>query len=165
MIDKDQFIQCPKSTKKQSFLTNITFRICQWISTTLKHSSFAGVKFAAKLLRESLRKEQSVSKFTSGTQNFQSNQYEISEEISGKRRSRERSYRPGIKERWVYSRAKKSTYKYLYSYCQSLLAWDGLKLWGISILEITCKGIRIPESGKFLLVESGILGFGIRNTA
>ena len=28
-----------------------------------------------------------------------------------------------------------------------------------------CKGIRIPESVKFLLVESGILGFGIRNTA
>ena len=27
------------------------------------------------------------------------------------------------------------------------------------------KGIRIAESGKFLLVESGILGFGIRNTA
>ena len=29
----------------------------------------------------------------------------------------------------------------------------------------TCKGIRIPKSRKFLLVESGILGFGIRNTA
>ena len=28
-----------------------------------------------------------------------------------------------------------------------------------------CKGIQIPESGKFLLVESGILGFGIWNTA
>ena len=27
------------------------------------------------------------------------------------------------------------------------------------------KGIRILESGKFLPVESGILGFGIRNTA
>ena len=27
------------------------------------------------------------------------------------------------------------------------------------------KGIRILEPGKFLLVESGILGFGIRNTA
>ena len=27
------------------------------------------------------------------------------------------------------------------------------------------KGIGIAESGKFLLVESGILGFGIRNTA
>ena len=27
-----------------------------------------------------------------------------------------------------------------------------------------CKGIRIPESGKFLLVESRILAFGIRNT-
>ena len=27
------------------------------------------------------------------------------------------------------------------------------------------KGIRIPESGKFLLVESGILGLEIRNTA
>ena len=25
--------------------------------------------------------------------------------------------------------------------------------------------VRIPESGKFLLLESGILGFGIRNTA
>ena len=28
-----------------------------------------------------------------------------------------------------------------------------------------CKGIRIPESRKFLLVESGIMGFGIQNTA
>ena len=28
-----------------------------------------------------------------------------------------------------------------------------------------CKGIRIPESRNFLLVESGILGFGIRNPA
>ena len=28
-----------------------------------------------------------------------------------------------------------------------------------------CKGIRIPDSGKFLLVESGILGLEIRNTA
>ena len=28
-----------------------------------------------------------------------------------------------------------------------------------------CKGIRIPESVKFFLVESGILGFGIQNTA
>ena len=28
-----------------------------------------------------------------------------------------------------------------------------------------CKGIRIPESGNFLLLESGILGFGIRNPA
>ena len=28
-----------------------------------------------------------------------------------------------------------------------------------------CKGIRISESGKILLVESGILGFGIRYTA
>ena len=28
-----------------------------------------------------------------------------------------------------------------------------------------CKGIRIPESTNFLLVESGILGFGIRNPA
>ena len=28
-----------------------------------------------------------------------------------------------------------------------------------------CEGIRIPESGKFLLAESGTLGFGIRNTA
>ena len=27
------------------------------------------------------------------------------------------------------------------------------------------KGIRISESGKILFVESGILGFGIRNTA
>ena len=26
-----------------------------------------------------------------------------------------------------------------------------------------CKGIRIPQSRNFLLVESGILGFGIRN--
>ena len=29
----------------------------------------------------------------------------------------------------------------------------------------SCKGIRIPESRNFLLVESGILGFGIRNPA
>ena len=28
-----------------------------------------------------------------------------------------------------------------------------------------CKVIRIPESRKFLLVESGILGFGIQNPA
>ena len=28
-----------------------------------------------------------------------------------------------------------------------------------------CKGISIPESGKFLNMESGILCFGIRNTA
>ena len=28
-----------------------------------------------------------------------------------------------------------------------------------------CKGIRIPESRNFLLVESGILGFEIRNPA
>ena len=28
-----------------------------------------------------------------------------------------------------------------------------------------CNGIPIPESGKFLPMESGILGFGIRNTA
>ena len=27
------------------------------------------------------------------------------------------------------------------------------------------EGIQIPESGKILLVEGGILGFGIRNTA
>ena len=28
-----------------------------------------------------------------------------------------------------------------------------------------CERIRIPESKKMLLVESGILGFGIQNTA
>ena len=28
-----------------------------------------------------------------------------------------------------------------------------------------CKGILIQESGKFLLVECGILDFGIQNTA
>ena len=28
-----------------------------------------------------------------------------------------------------------------------------------------CKGIRIPESMNFVLVESGILGFGIQNPA
>ena len=27
-----------------------------------------------------------------------------------------------------------------------------------------CKGMRILESGKILLVESGLLSFGIRNT-
>ena len=26
-----------------------------------------------------------------------------------------------------------------------------------------CNGIRIPETGKFLLMECGILGFGIQN--
>ena len=31
-------------------------------------------------------------------------------------------------------------------------------------LPLVCKSIRISESGKFLLVESTILGFGIRNT-
>ena len=30
---------------------------------------------------------------------------------------------------------------------------------------VPCKGIRILESRKFLIVESGILGFGILNTA
>lgn len=34
-----------------------------------------------------------------------------------------------------------------------------------SITLTPCKGIRSPESRKFLLVESGILGFGIRNPA
>ena len=28
-----------------------------------------------------------------------------------------------------------------------------------------CKGLQIPESGKIFLVESGIVGFGIYNTA
>ena len=28
-----------------------------------------------------------------------------------------------------------------------------------------CKGIQIPKPGKFVLVESGILGFGIQNKA
>lgn len=28
-----------------------------------------------------------------------------------------------------------------------------------------CKGMQIPESRKFLLVKSGILGFGFRNPA
>ena len=28
-----------------------------------------------------------------------------------------------------------------------------------------CEGIQIPQSWKFLLVESGILGLGVRNTA
>ena len=28
-----------------------------------------------------------------------------------------------------------------------------------------CKGVQILESGKFLLVDSGVLGFGIRNKA
>ena len=28
-----------------------------------------------------------------------------------------------------------------------------------------CNGIPIPEWGKFLPLESGVLGFGIRNTA
>ena len=34
-----------------------------------------------------------------------------------------------------------------------------------SIIYPPCKATRIPESFKFLLVESGIRGFGIRNTA
>ena len=33
------------------------------------------------------------------------------------------------------------------------------------VLVAPCKGIRIPESGKILLMESEILGFGIQNTA
>ena len=46
--------------------------------------------------------------------------------------------------------------------------------WGTKAIFAPCKGIQIPESGnfciwnpeswKFLLVESGILGLGIRNT-
>ena len=46
---------------------------------------------------------------------------------------------------------------------------------GPHFLVVPCKGVRIAKSGKFLLVESGlqenlivesgILGFGIRNTA
>ena len=28
-----------------------------------------------------------------------------------------------------------------------------------------CKGVWVPESGKFWLVKAGILGFGIQNTA
>ena len=35
----------------------------------------------------------------------------------------------------------------------------------VSISLAPCKGIRIPESRNFLLVESGILGFGIRYPA
>ena len=36
----------------------------------------------------------------------------------------------------------------------------------LAFTQITpCKGIQIPESGKIFLVECGILGFGIRNTA
>ena len=34
----------------------------------------------------------------------------------------------------------------------------------LELLLALCKGIGIPESEKFLLVESRILGFGIRNT-
>ena len=30
--------------------------------------------------------------------------------------------------------------------------------------QATCKVIRVPEAGKFSLVECGILGFGIRNS-
>ena len=36
---------------------------------------------------------------------------------------------------------------------------------GLFIQFAPCKGIRIPESAEILLAESGILGFGIRNTA
>ena len=39
------------------------------------------------------------------------------------------------------------------------------KLWKSKNPFALCKGIRIPECKKFLLVESGILGFGIWNTA
>ena len=35
----------------------------------------------------------------------------------------------------------------------------------ISSIFVLCKGIWIPWSDNFLLVESGILGFGIQNTA
>ena len=37
--------------------------------------------------------------------------------------------------------------------------------WKSCIAFAPCKEIRIPESRKFLLVESGILGFGIQNPA
>ena len=43
-----------------------------------------------------------------------------------------------------------------------LWAWSVGGYW-IQIAQL--KGIRIPESGKFFIVESGILGFGIGNTA
>ena len=44
-------------------------------------------------------------------------------------------------------------------------------LWGVTTwsemkkINTSSKGIRNLESGKFLLVETGILGFGIWNTA
>ena len=40
-----------------------------------------------------------------------------------------------------------------------------ISYWLFKILFPPCKGIRIPESRNFLLVESAILGFGIRNPA
>ena len=42
---------------------------------------------------------------------------------------------------------------------------DDVKINKCVLLFAPCKGIRIPESRNFLLVESGILGFGIRNPA
>ena len=36
---------------------------------------------------------------------------------------------------------------------------------GMFMVVAPCKGILIPESRNFVLVESGILGFGIRNPA
>ena len=40
------------------------------------------------------------------------------------------------------------------------------RLWnGFQIQTPNFSGIRIPEFGEFWCVESGILGFGIRNTA
>ena len=35
----------------------------------------------------------------------------------------------------------------------------------VTMVTKTNEGIRIPKSGKFLFVDSGILGFGIQNTA
>ena len=37
--------------------------------------------------------------------------------------------------------------------------------WGQTIIDDICEGIRVPESVKCLLVESGIPGFGMRNKA
>ena len=49
---------------------------------------------------------------------------------------------------------------------QLISAWRESSAWGACIIfRSICKVIRIPESKKFFLVESGISGFGIQNPA
>ena len=54
-------------------------------------------------------------------------------------------------------------YTFLFIYWWLWSTW--LLHWGQTIIDDICEGIRVPESVKCLLVESGILGFGMRNKA